>query len=277
MSNFNIEELERKRSEVYAAYKKDMLVGCLTAIFLVGIFFIVRASTRLSKFKAEYKDQVGKAVVENKFVDGQYFPKGGFSWAEIKDAGFYKDPDRHVSRDKVAGKIDDVKFEMSYVELIEKRVRSNGKTTTVEYIPYFKGRWFIFDFERNLNQKVLVMSGKRGNHHLREKLQKAETESIEFSKQFKIFTTDQHKVFYLLTPAVIETIKALDKKYPGAMNIAFINGRVHVSLYDRNYYMRVRVNKPLNQEVIDGICSNLNVVEDLIHELKLNTQKFKDS
>ncbi len=261
-----------------------LITGADTALSTVGlaalavgaIVFIVGGiiySSAVSHFKSEFlKDYFGSIIEE-----GTYYPKKGLSASQVYQCGFLKRADRFKSSDFLSGIIDGVRFESSDCHLQEKQVRyvtRNGKTQRkVEYVTFFKGRVFRFDFNKTIDHSLQVLEQFRpqvGGH------KKVELESIAFNKKFNTYSTDAHTAFYVLTPHFMESLMKIEQNHPGKIGFSFNGPNMHFAINDGKGLFQVVPFRKINEKLIEKFKTDIEKVYDLVDDLKLNSKIFKE-
>ncbi len=287
--NNEIEKLEAERKDVYSKTRITMPIGTVLGIvglillftdtisvlgfilLAIGIILIAAAQSRIKKFGKKYKENVVSALVKETFgADAIYNPEGMINISSVLHPGFFMKPDRYHGEDYIKSSYDDVLFEVSDVTLEEKIETTDSKGhRTVTYRPYFNGRFFIFDFNKDMNKTLYILPGKQK----RNGLVKFETESIAFNKKYSALAELQEDGFYILTPKMIDRILALSELYKGQQFYAFLGGKLYVAINNVNS-LEINVKKPLNDETLKKTRGDLNIAPAIINEFGLNKSKF---
>ncbi len=297
--NEKLQSIENRRLEIEKRHKKNILIGVLTlipaillgalgvtseltvfiilgiVIFIVSIFFFGRASAEASKFRKIIKRELIHALLAEEFEEVIYDPKSTIPVSRINGTGTIKRPDRFYGEDYIKGTYKGVGFEVSDVDL-KQRVerRDQNGNVHVSYETYFKGRWYIYKFQKHFDQVLKVVEG-RGNYVNRKNLVKFDTESIEFNKKFDIFATSQEFGFYLITSSMIEKLLELEKLHRGSILYCFMNNELHIGVNDRKNYLEFKLKTPINEETLDIFMSDIELIPAIINEFRLDSVKFK--
>lgn len=287
--NNEIEKLEAERKEVYSKTRIKMPLGMILIIvglvlsltntisilgyilLVIGIILIIIAQGHIKKFSKKYKENVVRALVKDTFGDAAiYNPDGMVDISSVLHPGFFRKPDRYHGEDYIKSSYDDVLFEMSDVTLEERIETTDSKGhRIVTYRPYFNGRFFIFDFNKDMNKTLYILPGKQKRNNL----VKFETESIAFNKKYSALAEFQEDGFYILTPKMIDRILALSELYRGQQFYAFLGGKLYVAINNVNS-LEVNVRMPLNNETLKKTRGDLNIAPAIINEFGLNKSKF---
>lgn len=297
--NEKLTSIEQRRLEIAQKYKKHILVGVLTLIpaiisvalgainqltaliiigivvFIVSIFFFGQASAEASKFRKIIKRELIHALLAEEFDDVIYDPKSSIPVSRINGTGTIKRPDRFYGEDYIKGSYKGVGFEVSDVDLKERvEHRDKNGNVHVSYETYFKGRWYIYKFQKHFDQVLKVVEG-RGSYVNRKNLVKFDTESIEFNKKFDIFATSQEFGFYLITSSMIEKLLELEKLHRGSILYCFMNNELHIGVNDRKNYLEFKLKTPINEETLGIFMSDIELIPAIINEFRLDSTKFK--
>jgi len=106
---------------------------------------------------------------------------------------------------------------------------------------------------------------------------KVQTESIEFNKKFSIYATTQEYGFYHITSSMIEKLLELEKLHRGSILYYYVADKLHIGVNDRKDYMELSIKTPLNQESLKAFMSDIELIPAIINELRLDSQKFKNT
>ncbi len=251
-----------------------LFIAIVAGIIAASIF--AKSERKKRGLTKMIKERLISLLVEHEFEQGKFEPSKHIAISDINAAGLVKKPDRYNGEDYIQGYLDGVFFQTSDIELKEKKVRSNGKSTYVTYEKYFKGRWYIFDFNKDINGILKVLESSFspfGGFTYGGKSYK--TESMEFNKKFKIYASEQHMVFYLLTPSMIVKMLDLEKAHSGKIYFAFLKGKLHIAINDNKNYFNLKINNEISAEGIKYLMQDLEIIKDIILELKLNDNIFK--
>jgi hypothetical protein len=293
-------KIEDIRQDILKKYEKELIAGILSVIlaviigfasitlelgplifigfviFVISIIFFSKAYKHHQTFKSVVKDKVITELVKSSFLDVSYHPKNHISISRINQTEMIRRPDRFSGEDLIIGKYKDISFEVSDIDLKQRVETRNSKGVShVSYQTYFKGRWYIFKFERTFNEKLKIVEGS-GFSLNKKGLVKMDTESIEFNKKFLIFASSLEFGFFIITPILIEKLLQLEKMHRGSICYAFIDHELHVGVNDNKDYMELSITKPINDETIKSLISDIDMIPAIINELKLDSQKFKN-
>jgi hypothetical protein len=288
ITSFNNKKKEAEKFFIYAG----LTIGLAFIIFLLlfsqtlenliiipiiigvaGLILLVIGSSKFSKIKTSFKNDFLRNIF-NELIPGiEYMPKQGLSKDVVYSTEFLKRADRFYSEDYLEGKIDDIDFISSDVRLEEKHVRRTKNGTQVYYVPFFVGRVFRFDFNKELVGSLQVL--ETGKPVSRRRYKKVELESIDFNKKFRVYSEEDLTAFYILTPDIMEAIFALERRHPGSIAFSFSNQQLYLGINNNRNTFELKLFKKLSTEEIESFKNDLLVIKDVIHTLKLNNSIFK--
>ena len=212
-----INELENKRIKLLN--KLFITGGSFSLVFLFGVFKLVENPTIISRvtpllflfFIYIFIILSLKFGIKNSFI--KELNETIFKAIGIKDIKFSRDSRKLkkvvlnfsksnsgflITNDEFSGILSDVKFKICDGELWFGTVK-------------FKGKIFNARLKKEFDSKVLItnlgiISAKN--------LEEIKLDSVKFSQNFKVFSSDLTKAFYILNPVFIERLESLvgDKK-----------------------------------------------------------------
>ena len=138
---------------------------------------------------------------------------------------------------------------------------------------YFKGKFVRIDLIRDLPLIVQVIEKEFLNFRIT-KLEKVETESIEFNKKFKTYATSKQDAFYVLTPQIQEKLLELEKKFPGTIQYSFQNGYLYTYINSSQNEFEINFSKPIDEKLISRIKTEATLPCMIINEFRLDQDKW---
>jgi hypothetical protein len=295
----NLSKLEERRLALYENYKKEnkkgilfalgggliILVGVLATLpiffflgaipLIVGFVFFAKAGKHLTTFKAMFKNELILTLLKEQFIEPVYSQHDMISVPRILSTGMVKKPDRHSGEDYMRGSYKGVQFEVSDIDLKERvETRDSKGNVQVSYQTYFKGRWYVYTFERMFKEVLKIQEG-RGFGMGSKGLVKIDTESIEFNKKFSILASTQEYGFYHITSSMIEKLLELEKMHRGTILYCYMNNELHIGVNDRRDYMELSIKTPINKESLKDFQADIDLIPAIINELRLDSSKFK--
>lgn len=255
-------------------------------LVIIGVFIIVLSTSKLNKeYRREFKNKFVLKSLENKFTNLFYNPDKGIPYSIIAETEMMHMGDIYHSEDYISAEYKDIKFEQADVHIEEKHesTDSEGHTTTT-YETIFKGRWMIFDFNKEFKANVQISQKGFKNSKVKrffgkkeELFKKVSMESETFNKKFNVFAQNEHDAFYIITPSLMERIERLDDINKGKLLFCFINNKLHIGIYDgKDSFEPGSVFKQINEEEsIRNISSEIETITQFVDELNLENDLFK--
>ncbi|MBE6152801.1 MAG: DUF3137 domain-containing protein [Firmicutes bacterium] len=294
----DIEELEKLRIKA----KKIVLIGgfcsIIFGIFLfyitklfptlfigvvVGIIITLIISSKPSKmFTMAFKEKFVLKSLKNIFTDLKYQPEIGIDESTIRDTQMMDMGDRYSSNDYISAKYKNIAVIQSDVHIEEKhetRDSDGNKRTT--WVTIFRGRWMIFDFNKNFKANIQVSQKGFGNSRINNwgnklKYKKIMMEDQVFNNQFRIYAQNEHDAFYVLTPSLMEKIKSLTNTINGKILLCFIDNKLHVGIQNNKDSFEHSIFKKINEDkVIEEISKDIKLITNFVDELDLDNDLFR--
>ena len=270
-----------------------VLAGAITRHFVIFFFVTVIGAviallvvrTPRKEYRAAYKRSIVRRSLESVFTDLVYEPDAGISYDTIADTKMMSMGDRFSSEDYVSARYRDIRFEQSDVHIEEKHesTDSNGHTST-SYVTLFRGRWMIFDFNKDFRAKLQIVekgfpSAKRKRFFGRKEtlFKRVEMESETFNDRFLVYAQNEHDAFYVITPAFMERLLRLAAQNKGTLLFCFIDNRLHIAIHDKiDSFEPGSVFSRVDEEAaLARTQSEIRVITQFIDELNLDNNLFK--
>jgi hypothetical protein len=292
-----IKDIETKRKDLHVKYKNEnkkaiiataivlLLTGLTFAImpefgFFVLFFLIVpiimfAGATRHQRtFRSIVKSEMISSILKEKFEEVRYEPLGLIPQHVIDATGLIKRADRYSGEDFMAGKHGSIYFEASDITMRERVEHRDSKgNKTVSYPIYFKGRWYIFRFEKELDG---VLKISEGHPNEAKGLTKIEMESMVFNKKFKIWASSQNFAYNHLKPIMMEKLLELEKLHKGTIHFYYAGKELHIGVNDSYDYLEFPFSKEINEASLKVFMSDIDLIPAIIEEMKLESRKFKN-
>lgn len=267
-----------------------MLAPNITALpilsVVIGTFITIIATSKLkNQYRRDFKNKFVLKSLENKFTDLYYNPDKGIPYSIIDATQMMNMGDKYHSEDYISAKYKDIKFEQADVHIEEEHesTDSDGNTTTT-YITIFKGRWMIFDFNKEFKADVQISQKGFTNSRVKkffgkkdELFKKVTMESENFNSKFNVYAQNEHDAFYIITPSLMERIERLAVRNKGKMLFCFVNNKLHIGIHDnKDSFEPGSVFKQINEEEsIKKISNEIEVITQFVDELNLENDLFK--
>lgn len=253
---------------------------------VIGTFITIIATSKLkNQYRRDFKNKFVLKSLENKFTDLYYNPDKGIPYSIIDATQMMNMGDKYHSEDYISAKYKDIKFEQADVHIEEEHesTDSDGNTTTT-YITIFKGRWMIFDFNKEFKADVQISQKGFTNSRVKkffgkkdELFKKVTMESENFNSKFNVYAQNEHDAFYIITPSLMERIERLAVRNKGKMLFCFVNNKLHIGIHDnKDSFEPGSVFKQINEEEsIKKISNEIEVITQFVDELNLENDLFK--
>ncbi len=295
-----MEELNQIRTQL-----RNRLLICFGCVVVLGIaaalvvkhafvfFFVLVLGCILSmlvvqkprkRYRTAFKQAFVRKSLESVFTDLEYEPDAGISYETIADTKMMSMGDRFHSEDYISGRYRNIFFEQSDVHIEEKHESTDSKGhTTTSYVTLFRGRWMIFDFNKEFRAKLQVVqkgfpSAKRKRFFGKKEnlFKKVELESEAFNHAFQVYAQNEHDAFYVITPAFMERIQNLAARNTGKLLFCFIDNRLHIAIHDnKDSFEPGSVFRPIDEQAsLDKIRSEIQVITQFVDELELDNNLF---
>lgn len=288
-----LKRFESKRKTVLTLYIANGVLLILSAIAirtgLVGLFavfafaavvlFVAGTLPKHTAYKNSFKRELVESILKKTFDNLYFEPKKGISRSVIAATGMMQMGNRFYSNDYISGRYKNTGFAQSDVCI--QNVTSDGKHTHTT--TYFKGRWMIFDFNKNFAADLLVRES--GFYHTRhksgwfvseeERMKKLKLEDEQFNREFDVFAQNEHEAYYILTPHIMEAIRELNAKISGKLILCFVDSKLHVGVHNNRDAFEPPILRSIDETVFFEIENDIKVITSFIDELNLDRTIYK--
>ena len=256
-------------------------------IFVIVIGFIISAvviSGKMSRYRQSFKDTVVAEIIKLIDESWQYDSNNHIPLSDYHSSKlFTHGVDRHKGDDYVKGIIDKTDFEFSELHTEYKQVTTDSKgNTRTTWHTIFKGLFFHADFNKHLKGETLVLpdTAQRLFGKLGQSFQKmsgrgelVKMEDVEFEKLFVVYGSDQIEPRYILTPAMMEKMTQMRKRYNHDMHFSFRGSRVYCAISITKDMFEPRIfSSGVKFEDVQEIHTYFGLIAVLIQEMNLNTR-----
>ncbi len=285
-----LEKLRRKNLETYVFILSLVILfslilfvfGVLLNEFFLYILVIVfcfgvpSLSHYTKNIKQTFKNKILTAYIKEQFPHLTYVYRGGVNLEEILDSGIVDQPDTTYLEDLIYGSFEDVQYAFSDVLLQKRQTIRTGNRVRITYKPYFQGRFYIFDFKREMKSTLKVIENEFLQFIPAKGLKKYNLESIDFNKKFSVYASNDNIVYYLLTPTMQIKFLEIANSIKGHLSFAFHDGKLILGVNDFSDSLEFKITKPINKNLFKSFDNQILFAEEVIKELKINSSKFKD-
>ena len=255
---------------------------------ILPLILTIKKFSDHSKIKAAYIIKFKQTVISGmiKSISDQlnYFPESRIEMNEYTEGDLFRQRiDQFNGGDLVDGKLGATTIRFSELLHRERRESYDNKGNRRTYwVTIFKGVFFIADFNKNFNGRTFVLPesgfdflgiGKMIEKWFEGRGEAVNMENPTFEKYFKVFSSDQIEVRYILSPSLMEKLVQLKEK---------VNNRIYVSFIHSKVFIAIPVNRDLFEpnEFSSGVKSDylreyfyyLQLVTGIVEDLNLNTR-----
>lgn len=246
---------------------------CFIALFACLILIII-GNVQFKKIEKDFKKIYMKKIVEEVIPGATYQENIGIPLNDVYKSRLLKQADREKSEDLIQGNIKGVNFKSSDLQLMERRVHVDSKGhRTVTYVPYFTGRFFIFDFNKTFKGDLIITESFPHNQY---GMKKVAMESEEFNQKFKTYAHDDLSAFYVLTPHLMVSLLELEKKNPGSIMISINSNVMYMGINNNRDTFSLKMSRKIDESLITSFKNDINVINNIIDEMNLNNKIFKE-
>jgi hypothetical protein len=248
------------------------LVAIIVAI--PAIVFLIQGFSQFNKMNKRFKSEVLTDLIASYVDNGIFIPQNGLSRSQVKATEFVKLEERYHSEDYLSGEIEGVSFISSDVKIEDRRTRHTKNGTQTYYVTTFLGRVFEFEFNKNFDGYIQVLEKFRPT--VNRGYDNIKLESVVFNKKFKTYTTNDHSAFYVLTPHFMEALMSFEQNNKGNVGFSFIDNKLYIGINNFRDTFELKMFTPLTENTVKEFERELLVIRDVIKELKLNNNIFKE-
>ncbi len=239
-------------------------------IFIIGAVIVSINAPKRKAYTQNFKIKIIQEILRFINPNYKYNPKGFIKNSDYCKSGLYLDGITYEGEDYVTGFVGKTPFQFSELNVYSK----SDKSTTV----YFKGIFFIADFNKHLQAKTFVFPEKSKTNILNQEKKNlsdsklVSLENPEFESIFSVYGTSQQEARYILSPAIMEAMVAVYKKYNLKMSFSFIGANMYCGMETgRKNYFEPNL-KGYGYEDIEETVRIFGLIETIITEMNLNTR-----
>lgn len=262
-----------------------LIIGLIAggAIIIYGAVVLNKIAKEATAYKSRFKNEVIGATLRTIDPSLTISPEDGISETEFSFSQLFStSPDRYHTEDLIAGKIDKTSFYFAEVHAEYKTETQTKNGRQVTWHDIIKGIVFAADFNKHFNGVTVIRPKDFGstlgawfakNVYSFGDKNVVELENDAFNKNFVVYSNDQIEARYILTPALMERIGALNQRCSYTVSLSFINANLYIAFPLTNNYFEPPIFKTLlKPNLLDEDLSVLSFMYDIVHELDLNTR-----
>jgi len=254
-------------------------------ILNIWIFYYLFVNFLLKKYKKKFKENIIKRIIKsiNEKIDykpDSYVPKEYFLLSKLYD----KYPTKYSGEDLIKGKIDNTRFIFSEI----KAQREYKSKYYSFYKTFFKGIFFIADFNKKFKGKVFILPDKYEKKFgtlIGDQINKQKTnlgkfvkmEDLDFEKEFVVYGNDQIESRYILSTNLLKRITDYKKKKNKKISLSFIKNSILIAIeIKKNLFEPHIFDSLIKFDTIKKYFKELKLGLDIIEELKLNRKIWEN-
>ena len=257
------------------SYISNSFLFCLVGIglFVVATIFNWLIKFQKKSYKKTFKENIVKKIVNIINSTWYYSPEGMISSTQYYASSLFdKKVDKYEGDDLVIGQIKKTEFCLS-----ELHTQSRYKNY---YYTIFKGLFAHIDFNKEIKGKTFVFPEQtifnkpiQNFNFFRSKGQLIKLENPEFEKLFIVYGTSQIEARYILTPAIMEAMVKIRKKYKTNISFSFIGNYVYIALSIKEDLFEPRIFKSgISFNDVEQMDDQFRLINIIINEMNLNTR-----
>lgn len=254
----------------------------IAAILGSGFYMFFVVGKQKKAYRAIYKQDVVKAIVELINPDWQYDSEGRISESDYRKSQLFNTSwDKYQGDDLVTGVMEKTDFQFSELHTQYKTYTTKDGKTEEEWHTIFKGLFAHADFNKEIKGRTFVLPEHAKKDFTKYSLSEkdgGETKLVKlenpvFEKIFKVFGTDQIESRYILTPTMMEAMVNIYNKYKKRVHFSFIGSRVFVAMsFNKDLFEPRIIKSGVRFEDMEQMNEQFNLIQTLIHEMNLNTR-----
>jgi hypothetical protein len=267
---------------IYARFMAGSLVYLLP-VLLVGIPLGIGLShVSWNRLRSDFKRHVLTHVVKFVAPDLAFDPDAMVHRDVFVGSGLFKlEPDRYDGEDHVAGKLGETHFQFSEIHAERRMASTNNKGEKWETL--FQGIFFVADFNKHFHSTTVVLPDtlEPSLGFLARTLQKInvnrdqliQLEDREFEREFVVYGENQVEARYILTPALMQRMLSLKRKFGAKVFFSFTGASVHVAIATTHNHFEPRLFSAVTDLThIESFLNDLRAITGIIEDLNLNTR-----
>ena len=260
--------------------------GGVTGILQVttGAFAFIIVGLISKKFKLGFKNKVIARITG--FVDESltYQPEGSVPTSKfLKSAILRISCDSFKGEDHIHGTLEKTDIEFSEVVAKYRTSSGSGSNQKQKYTTYFKGIFFIADFNKHFKTRTLVLPdtaeklfGKFGQKLQSMSFSRGELvklEDPEFEKEFCVYGDDQVEARYILSTSLMRRILDFKNKWKTKIYLSFVDSKVYIAIsLNKNLFETRLFRTIVDYSFIEENVKYLILLIEIVEDLNLNTR-----
>ncbi len=266
----------------FLTYWSNVAIGIL--FLIAAIFCAIKALIRYTKYRAEFKEEVVRKVIQLINPEYSYKPTAHIDSFTFTKSGIFPFKfDRCTGDDMITGSIENVPFKFSELKIEQKKEsRDSDGNKTTEWSTLFRGIFFYAEFNKNIENSTFIMpqSDKKVTNLLGKEKSKSKyygelvkLENPVFEQLFSVYGSSQQEARYVITPVMMEAIVNLYNHYKLKMYFSFKADSVYCAIpFNKNLFEPKIGKNGIQYEDIEEMYMLFGLIETIIKEMNLNTR-----
>lgn len=245
------------------------VLGLFVAVGVAGVRYLLPGFTAFTNYRVRFKHEVAAEVFRIVCPSADYAPLEGIAESVFDEPGMFATNGRYTSDDRVRGRIGQTPFEAADVD---RHYSTGGKNSRTVYV--FRGLFFHIDFNKRLRGTTLVDPVNADARSIgdRSDLTRVVLENPAFDETFRVYTSDEVEARYILTPAMIERVLALQARTSRPVFLGFRNNRAFLGVHYGRPLFEPGIAASTSVEAIHEMAAHFGLAEGIVTELDLNTR-----
>ena len=244
-------------------------VGLFVGVGVAGVKYLIPGYAAFSNYRVRFKHEVAAEVFKIVCPTASYAPLEGIAEAVFDEPGLFNTRGGFKSDDRVRGRIGQTPFEAADVSRSYSTGGKNSRTVVV-----FRGLFFHLDFNKTLRGVTLVDPDAANGTSIgdRSGLTRVTLENPAFDAKFAVYASDEVEARYILTPAMMERILALQSRTEKNVHLAFKGNRAYLGVNYGRPLFEPGIAASTSVDAIHEMAAHFALADGIVHELDLNTR-----
>jgi hypothetical protein len=259
--------------------------GLVAAIALVTTY-VTQISSPFETYRQQFKQQFIARLLSTLTEDVRYFPEGDRAILEEyrRSELFPQEPDREHVEDTVFARLGatDLALAELHTEYEEVSHDKDGKRDS-KWHTIFRGLFVSADFHKDFRGQTFVRSDVAEKYFgqfarfvqkpLFSRLELVQLEDPEFEQEFVVHSSDQIEARYILTPAMMQRMLELKRKFAAQVEFALLHSRVYVAISKDKDFFEPQLGQSLGDATaLRGFLAQVQLCLGIVEDLDLNTR-----
>ena len=244
-------------------------VGLFVGVGVAGVKYLIPGYAAFSNYRVRFKHEVAAEVFKIVCPTASYAPLEGIAESVFDEPGLFSTRGGFKSDDRVRGRIGQTPFEAADVSRSYSTGGKNSRTVVV-----FRGLFFHLDFNKTLRGVTLVDPDAANGTSIgdRSGLTRVTLENPAFDAKFAVYASDEVEARYILTPAMMERILALQSRTEKNVHLAFKGNRAYLGVNYGRPLFEPGIAASTSVDAIHEMAAHFALADGIVHELDLNTR-----